>query len=72
MTLLQELLQYTMHQHLGETEPVQAEASEDLGEWAAVDTSLSEGGAVGSSQNGSPAKPEPSVDSDNPVPKLED
>lgn len=71
MALMQELLQYTMHQHLGETEPVQAEASEDLGEWAAVDTSLS-GGAVGSSQNGSPAKPDPSVDSENPVPKAED
>ena len=71
MTLMQELLQYTMHQHLGETEPVQAEASEDLGEWAAHDTSLSEGGTVGSSQNGSPAKQDSSVDSDNPMSGIE-
>lgn len=64
MTLMQELLQYTMHQHLREIEPVQAEASEDLGEWAALDVS-SEHVALSSSQNGSPAKSDHSVASNN-------
>lgn len=66
MTLVQELLQYTMHQHLGEPEPVQAETSEELGVWAALDTSVS-GVALGSSPIESPAKPDPSVESDRPV-----
>ena len=47
---MQELLQYTMHQHLGETEPVQAEASEDLGDWAGLDVSSEQAG-LSSSQH---------------------
>lgn len=54
-----------MHQHLGEPEPVQAETSEELGVWAALDTSLS-GVALGASQIESPAKPDPAVESDRP------
>lgn len=67
---MQELLQYTMHQHLGEAEPVQAEATEDFGEWAALDNALPNRDALqlSSPQNRSPSKPDASSDNDSPRP----
>ena len=45
--LLQELLQYTMHQHL----PDSAESLED---WATLESDLPQGGPLPSVENGSP------------------
>lgn len=44
---VQELLQYTMHQHL--PDPV-----EGLDEWATLESALPEGGPIPSVENGSP------------------
>ncbi|KAL3147664.1 hypothetical protein ABBQ32_002417 [Trebouxia sp. C0010 RCD-2024] len=63
-TGLQELLQYTMDQHLREAEPVQAEASEDLEEWAALATSSPQGAASLSPQKGSPVQTDPNTGSE--------
>ncbi|KAL3130619.1 hypothetical protein ABBQ38_008013 [Trebouxia sp. C0009 RCD-2024] len=63
-TGLQELLQYTMDQHLRDAEPVQAEASEDLEEWAALATLSPQRAASPASQKGSPVQTDPSIRSD--------
>ncbi|KAL0040790.1 hypothetical protein WJX79_005578 [Trebouxia sp. C0005] len=55
-TGLQELLQYTMHQHLGEAEPMQAEHTDEFGDWASLDNALPDGGTLPSSENGSPLR----------------
>ena len=44
-----------MHQHLGEAEAIQAEATEDFGEWAALENALPSGAADLSAQTGSQA-----------------
>lgn len=64
MIAMQELLQYTMDQHLREAEPVQAEASEDLEEWAALATSSPQGAASLSPQKGSPVQTDPNTGSE--------
>lgn len=64
MIMVQELLQYTMDQHLRDAEPVQAEASEDLEEWAALATLSPQRAASPASQKGSPVQTDPSIRSD--------
>ena len=45
-----------MHQHLGETEPMQAEHTDEFGDWASLDSALPDGATLPSSENGSPLK----------------
>ena len=52
----QELLQYTMQQHLDTAEPMQNEGTDDFADWASLESALPDGTALPSSQNGSPAK----------------
>jgi len=65
---VQELLQYTMHQHLGEAEPMQAEHTDEFGDWASLDSALPGGGTLPSSENGSPLKPVISSRTSSPSP----
>ena len=60
-----------MDQHLRDAEPVQAEASQELEEWAALDALPPHRAASPSSQTGSPVQTDPSIRSD-PILKAED
>lgn len=65
--IVQELLQYTMHQRLDEVEPMQAEHNNEFDDWAALESALPDGQSIPSSENGSPFKAPMNTKTDSPT-----